>query len=221
MKYLLLLTLLVACSATHPGPLTVLTVHHDSPRISLAFHGDVDFTPAERAVIAAAMDALMYQTAGMYIVTVKYDLDFKDMTSVERWAKSPALIRAESTFPWIQILEIGNCAVGGSVERDEGDGGCGHILGLTMPEDRKVFLIQDRLTDLGLMLHVTMHELLHAAGLQHVAGPGSVMSAAVCGLEGNKVVCPHIKCLTPADAAEFCRVQHCQPADLNACPWPV
>lgn len=221
MKYLFLFLLLalVACGAT-PHPETVVTVRHDSPRISLAFHGDTDFTPAERTVIAASMDALMYQTAGMYIITVVYDLDFKDTHSVERWSKAATLIRAESTFPWIQILEIGICASGHSVEF-EGDEGCGHILGLTMPAEQKVFLIQDRLSDLDLMMHVTMHELLHAAGIGHVAGPNSVMSAAICNQEGQKVVCPHIKCLTPADAAEFCRVQHCQPTDLNACPWPV
>jgi hypothetical protein len=205
MKYLLaILTLvLVACQAcgARPDAGTKVVVTHDQPKVALQFHADVEFTLAERAVIAQAVSDLEYQTAGLYRLGVTYDLDFQ--AGVEKWESGPWLVRAESTYPWIQMVEWQR----------------GEILGLTMRDDEhhanppRCYLVIDRLADPLRLRHVAMHELLHAAGLDDLGPSGSVMSGASPSDERP------VLCLSPADQAETCRVFGCKVQELNGCEW--
>ncbi len=201
----LALVLSLLCCSRAKAPVA----SHNPARIVLAFHGDTDFNADERAVIQEAIQSLAFQTAGMLDMRVAYDLDFHADGPVpftgEAW-----IVKADSSYPWIQIVEQMN--------------GEGKMLGLTIREPLptsppQVYLVMDRLQERAKFKHATMHELLHAAGLEHVPAGGSIMSPAVCYMSGGMAVCPNTTCMTPSDAAEFCRVARCKPQELNACEW--
>ncbi len=127
-----------------------------------------------------------------------YDLDFTDVLSVVSHATDPVLIRAESRYPWVPIID----ALKG-----------GTILGVTMDHQSpapKVYLIIDRLPTALALHHVVMHELLHAAGMEHVEVKGSIMTAA------SNMDHPPL-CMSDADRAEFCHVAGCRVEQLNRC----
>ena len=202
MKYLLIVVsvlILTTCSRTFPPP-APLMVTHDAPRIALQFHGDVDFTYRERALIAQAIADLEYQTAGLYRLGITYDLDFQ--AGADRWDGAPWLVRAESSYPWIALYEW-------SMN--------GQILGLTMRDDEhrvhppRCYLVIDRLGNPNKLRHVAMHELLHAAWLDDVVAVGNVMSGRSSG-NGPLPVC-----LTSVDRREFCRALGCKVEELNGC----
>lgn len=200
MKYQLCALLAVLAVGCGAAPTRQTVVRHAEPRAVLQFHGDVDFTFTERALIAQAISDLQFQTAGMYRLGVTYDLDFK--TDLTRWADVPWLVSAQSTYPWIEIIEL-----------LKANGG--HLLGVTLRDPGKapqVYLVMDRLESPVMMRHVTMHELLHSAGLHDLPALGSVMSGATSPAD------PRV-CLTPADRVEFCRVWKCQVEELNGCDW--
>lgn len=200
MKYLSLAAFLLAGCASAPSvPRPVVT--HDAPRLTMQFHGDTDFTPQERGVVADAIAALEYQTAGLYRLGVVYDLDFH--ADITKWKGTPWLVRAESTYPWVELV---------GMYKD------GQILGITLVEPGvapQVYLVADLLVRPVMLRHVAMHELLHAVGLEDLGPAGSVMSGAACLVSP----CEPATCMTPADQAEFCRVARCAVAELNGCAW--
>jgi hypothetical protein len=212
MKYLVaLLTLtLVACHCGHTTkPRAVVT--HDAPSVVHAFHGDVEFTAIERAIIAKAVESLEYQTAGLYRPSVVYDLNYDDINSLMLLRDAALVVRMQSDYDVVRFI-------------DEESGG--EVLGMTLPHgmngqgtNPQVYLVADRLEDPARLEHVAMHEFLHAAGLDDIGPPGSVMSGATCHMSAGLQVCESIRCMTPADVAEFCRVNHCRSDELNGCAW--
>jgi len=195
------------CSPFRSHPVVV----HEAPRVTHVFHGDVEFTPAQRAIVAKAISALEYQTAGMYRLSVIYDLNYNDINSLTALRDEALIVYMQSDYQVIQYLDNEKGA---------------HILGLTLQngmtgegKNPQVYLVVDRLEDPARFQHVVMHELLHAAGLDDLGPPGSVMSGATCHYAGDLRLCENVVCMTPSDAAEFCRVNRCQVGELNGCAW--
>jgi hypothetical protein len=212
MKYLaravIFLALLLTCCVSPPHSRT--PVKHDAPRVAWTFHGDVEFTPEERALVMKAIAALEYQTAGLYSLRVEWDLDYDNVITLSVLKDQPLIVRMSSDFDVIRAI-------------DEMAGG--HVLGVTLPHGTnnlgppQVYLVVDRLDTPARFQHVAMHELLHAAGLDDVDSSGSVMSGAVCHMSAGMMSCEDVLCMSPMDAAEFCRVNHCKVDELNTCAW--
>jgi hypothetical protein len=155
-------------------------------------HADIAFTPLERTLIAQAVRDLTYQTAGYLTVELEYDLATADVVQ-------PNILARAATWDTVTLR----------VEAAKGI----TALGFTRPDSRQAFLVADRLATPEMWRHVTMHELLHAAGLDDLPkNDADIMS-------GQKT---HIValCMSRKDALEFCRVNHCDSEELNYCRSP-
>jgi len=197
--------------------LSLSCVHHVRPpapakdvaQLRLRFHGDVDFGRGEREAIEQAGRNIAHDTAGIYQVSFVWDLDFKDMVSVDRAHRDGwALIRKE-----------------GDPDKDPP---MGKLVGLTSVPARVMVLMYDRLETEKEWLHTTEHELLHAAGLGHVCTidmlgfPGcatfetddDAMTALMFPMYDKTAPV----CMNRGDRDEFCRVFNCDPKTLGGCP---
>lgn len=75
---------------------------------------------------------------------------------------------------------------------------------------RRTTLVEDRLTDDELYVHVAMHEILHMVGLDHVKTESSIMFE-VTNLTYQAT------CMDKYDARELCRLLRCDPERLHYC----
>lgn len=197
--FTVLLALMATCCARVPAPRassTAANVPHDrhQPRVTLQVSGDVDFTGPEREAILAAALALAVQTTGYMRVDVAFDLDFRDPASLLRAQEHWSLLRTEAATEFVRDVDRRMNA---------------EILGVTVRDQRLVALVVDRLPAIDKWRHVVMHELLHAAGAEHVRDARSLMNDAV--------IPPVTECLHPLDARAFCDVARCDPKTLITC----
>jgi hypothetical protein len=159
-------------------------------------HADIEFSPLERHLISRAVEDLHYQTAGLLRVELEYDLDY-GVSSVLR--EEPMLVRqplwAPLTFRVDEDIK-------------------GTALGFTKVGAAHCFLVADRLDSPEIWRHVTMHELLHAAGLHDLpTTPHDIMARS----RTRDVPL----CMSRADAVEFCRANRCDAERLNYCRPPT
>ncbi len=161
----------------------------------LRFHGDQAFTLYERALLGYAASDLREQTGGLLDIEIAFDLP-PSMSAGSDWA----LLRIESTTPWVATKDS-------EVK--------GILLGLCRSDARLVWLVADRLSAHAdapfWFLHAAMHELMHAAGIQHVAGFGIMTGVSPGNLRPAT-------CITPADSQEVCRVLGCTMLAPSRCP---
>lgn len=156
--------------------------------------GDVDFTGPERDAILEAAAALQAQTSGYLRVDLEFDLNFEDAASLRHAQEHWSLLRTESNTEFVAAVDVRMQA---------------QILGVTVPEQRLVALVVDRLPAIDKWRHVVMHELLHAAGTSHVRDPRGLMHDAV--------IPPVTECMHPQDAKAFCDVVKCDARELPTC----
>lgn len=192
--------LLALTCCARPAPRTADSEVH-APARTLEMHGDTDFTGPEREALLGSVRDLEAQTAGYLRIVLTFDLDFRDQDAVIRAWKAWSLVRVDSSNDVVKQLDA-RCD-------------CSH-LGFTAQEtpahrasERQMVLVVDRLPSMQKFLHVGMHELLHAAGLDHVTDPRALMFAQ--SLE------THTTCMHKADTVEFCRVVGCRAQDLKSC----
>ncbi len=140
--------------------------------------------PRERLLIQRAISRLEYQTNGMANVTIVYTPTVEDMN----------LLRIESWYSQVGVLD----------KRFNGS-----VYGFTYLTGR-MFLVDDRLKDDDVFIHVAMHEILHHMGCDHLDSPTSVMYLVTNAEQ-------HVTCMDRADAGEFCRVVGCDAERLNYC----
>lgn len=163
-----------------------------SPLVHLRMHADVEFTPLERRLIDQAVRDLEWQTAGYMRVQLEYDLDFGEMSVL----REDALLVRQPMFAPLTL----------HVEQEKRSA----VYGFTYTTSQKSFLVADRLDTPELWRHVTMHELLHVAGLNDLpTTPYDIMARS---RTDNVPLC-----MSRADAKEFCRAQHCDFERLNYC----
>lgn len=135
--------------------LFVLLVDCSTPRApdrTLYVHADPDFTPTERQTIHEATRILA--TEGNVAVCIAYDLDTHNRYGVTMTRVTSQSDLVKQTDQWFQGIVF---AWTRSIPRTE------------------VFVATDRLITERLALHVYLHELLHALGVDHVADPKAVM----------------------------------------------
>lgn len=176
-RWLALLSLIVitTCCTTRP---TDFPAPHSPPAAIMTFDGDVDFIPLERSYIQEALDNLDQQTNGFIRVSVHYDLNFLDDTSLAQSNGQDLLVKIDTEARPVQVFNAEHCC----------------LLGLTTvqprsPDNRTVYLVHDQLyktgTDKGsihdVWVSVVMHEVLHALGLQHVDDHKAVMAPSLYG----------------------------------------
>jgi hypothetical protein len=170
------------------------------PHKAVRLHADPSFDVRERRLLDIASTHLAVQTGGLFDVNILYDLNVADLDTEVFLKKNVVVKSVSGLLPRAASASIQACsdATGGVLGYAESVG-----------KGHKVFLFADRLAeDDAKFIHAAMHELLHAAGLQHVVDPPSVMS-------GNAVQTG--ACMTEADAREFCRVYHCDLSQLRYC----
>lgn len=175
---------------------------YDVPAQILELHGDVDFTPRERHLVATALGNLNAQTHGLLLYTIRWDLDFSDNMNLEEHRLDDKLIRVTSDTPFIAEFEEANQV---------------QLMGVTLPsrDDLRmgatIYLISDRLDDARTLVSVVMHESLHLAGVQrHTMDPASLMYYAVHN--GYPPVCLH-----EADVEALCSYYGCLPERIGWC----
>lgn len=83
-----------------------------------------------------------------------------------------------------------------------------HVLGECDSEYHSMYLVTERLTTHDRFVHVTMHELLHAAGVQHVSGdPHAIMAA---------IVVPQLPLhMNETDLDAFCKTVGCATREVR------
>lgn len=172
-------------------------------------HGDVDFGKGERQAIEQAVANLARDTNGKLQIDLVWDLDFKDMVSLDR---------AHRGSDWVLIRKDGDPTQ---------DPAIGQLVGITSAEARVVALFYDRLTTEREWVHTSMHELLHAAGASHVCTIEMVGFPGCGTYDDDDVAMTSIlfpmydtnapTCMSRADAAEFCRAAKCSVSELNYC----
>lgn len=185
--------LIVGCVSHARAPLVAQKYYHAHARVTLRMHADAEFTPLERGLIDRAAQDLEWQTAGLFIVRLEYDLDFSDDSVLRSEA---LLVRQPEWAPLTLKVDFEHKST---------------VLGFTEPVAGHCFLVADRLPTPELWRHVAMHELLHAAGLLDLVPttPTDIMA---------KARVPKVPlCMSRADAVEFCRVNHCDSERLNYC----
>ena len=195
--FTVLLALLATC-CTRMSPPAAKAPQAQAPLVRLDVAADVDFSGPERKAILEATKAVYDQTGGRVRVDLEFDLDFTDPDGVKeafehRWT----LVRLDSNTDIVRMLDF---------RMGESSGG---ILGLTLPEQRQVILVANRLQSPEKFRHVVMHEFLHAVGVPHVPDRRSLMYP--------QSVVPHTECMHPADMAALCDVLHCDPKQIPAC----
>lgn len=212
-KLYLSLPLLACCSSAPSAPPQTPTKTVIPTEVT--FHGDVDFTEAERKDILAAASAWQWQTGGAASVTVVFDLDFTSALRLKELKDDNLLGRFESTMDAI-VQEDCNGAVAMGLP-------CGgpqapRTLGFVSPpggihnpwqKPLRMALVVDRLGEPGALLQVTMHEFGHALGVPHGNTVGGVMYPAY--IPFRKV------CLKRSDVNAFCLVNDCDAGRLVPC----
>jgi hypothetical protein len=209
----LLSVLLLACGLATREPAIKTqapTSHVRAPLpAAILIDADVTFTRSECALILEAAARLYRQTNCNLIVAVRFGLDWRTDENVPRPGES-SLVRVSHDMPVVRDWESEHPANG-------------YLMGLTLPEgtNSTILLVADRIESEGArfggvnaaFVSTTMHELLHAFGLSHVAGHDAVMG------EGYENWTVAATCLHKADVEEICRVYDCNAiVPLHYCP---
>lgn len=196
-SFMALIALSLACVTNAPPKVPQPTMGPCT--VSLNFHGDIEFTPAERLDIESSMKAWKTATDGAACLSVSWDLNFDSMENVASHEDDNVILKVHSMVSIIQTLD------------EQADGA---VLGFVFPpggvkthKPVRLFLVYDRL--MNRMGEVSMHELGHSMGMQHTRDPWSVMFFA------STPESP--KCLTRPDMAEFCRVNDCTGHSVKVC----
>lgn len=161
MRFIILIfTLFCVCCAPPAPPKPI-------PHFSLELHGDVDFTLYERHLIRRACDSLHAQI-GMDI-SVQYDLNFADQSSLAQHQAEPVLVRLDENVPLVQMYDISH---GGKI--------------YAFTDNTHVFVVWERMDTADLYVSVLMHEFLHTQGVRHV----KVREALMYGSSENGTLVP-------------------------------
>lgn len=156
MRFWILCVFLWGCSVPNRPASTV-------PLMALDMHGDVDFTLYERHLIRKACDELNRQI-GMK-VSVTYDLDFQDMSSLIRNRTNAVLVRINRDNSAVEQLDT----TFGSP-----------VYAVTLP-GRQVVVVWERMDSVEMYVSVIMHEFLHTQGVQHVRDSSALMYGGTKG----------------------------------------
>lgn len=159
----LLLGCVPGCVASKP-PVAPLVQHPAVPQpVALTVYVDDAFPPGERNLLEAAAVSLNIQTHGLVRVTL-----VSGMTPELFWVPpgSWRLLRILDADGLTQRFDLRNAR-----------GVPDPIVGICIRAAHDLYIVPDRTRTSAQMLSVTMHEMLHAVGLEHtVAAPRSVMS---------------------------------------------
>ena len=82
-------------------------------------------------------------------------------------------------------------------------------LGLFLPVDGSVLLVVDRISPEADFYEVTLHEIGHKIGLDHVSSGAAIMK--------DRHTTGSAQCPTRADAEEFCRQHYCTLREVSWC----
>lgn len=161
-----MLGLLVAVACNNAGefvaPTTVATCT-DLVGDRIAFHGDRDFTVAERNAVVAATDTLFLETQGRIDYLVQWDLD-SGYTGV-----AAQIRRAQSFYPEVLDYEEG--------EAEKLDVPSITVGGWSATGPVVTLVVDDVGDDPAQVGGVALHELVHVAGM---AWPGCRGTSTVC-----------------------------------------
>lgn len=196
--FIVLLAASIACVAPLDPPL--VPVKSAAPcAVTIGFHGDIGFTPAERMDIESSMTAWRTATDGAACLSVTWDLNPDSIDNLHTHQDHNVILRLPSETSIVETLdELADGVVLGFVFPPGG---------IKTHKPVRLFLVYDRLANrVG---EVSMHELGHAMGMQHTRDPWSVMYFA--STEESP------KCLTRPDMAEFCRVNDCTGHSVKVC----
>lgn len=175
---------------------------YDAPGNVLSLHGDVDFTPKQRAWIGEAVSNLNTQSRGLFDVSIVFDVDARSEAGAKEHQLDDVLIQEDSETPSVVMLEaqMGTELLGVTLNtRDDARAG------------NRTFLITGRLRMEADFVSVTMHELLHQLGAKHVVDPDALMAP------GTLPGVPLPTCLHKDDVEEICRVYGCLPERIGWC----
>lgn len=171
----------------------------------LDLHADTSFGGVERVQIQRAVTLLDEQTHGLFRVSVAFDFNLAERFMLRELAGQKLLLRIESGADRVARIDLEKKA---------------EVLGWDDRITHHIYLVADRIETEDVFASVTMHELLHEAGLEHTDDPkipGSYQPDPFAVMsQGISMTAPQL-CMHMADVREFCRVAHCSPADLPVC----
>ncbi len=128
----------------------------------MRFHVDRRIVGERRAWLEEARVTLEEDTRG--ILRVFYDYDFDSLEPIQaddgRWR---ILHLSEDTTP-VQSFDAEHKSM---------------VLGECDYGDRRIYLVRERLVTRTRFIHVAMHEILHAVGVQHVTGDAHAIMAPI------------------------------------------
>ncbi len=134
--------------------------------VTLTVHVDDAFPLEERNLLEAAAVALNVQTHGLVTIRTISGLD-----TTSFWVPP-------GDWRLMRILESSDLTH--RFDMRNAKGAPEPIVGICVRADRNLYVVPDRIRTEEQFVSVTMHELLHAVGLEHtVAAPRSVMSAVL------------------------------------------
>lgn len=170
---------------------------------------DTAFTPPERAELQIAVDLWKFQTSGLAVITLVYDVDFESTQDIKAHVEAGhnIMLRLES---WMDI-----------VTDEDADQGA-KLLGLVSPaggihnpwqKPLTVGFVVDRLGDNSIsgttLTQVALHEFGHVLGVSHQNTMNAIMFPSA--IRARDV------CLKPADLSAFCLANVCGTFKMHPC----
>lgn len=148
------------------APVVVVAAPQTAPvPAALTLHVDDAFSPGERNLIEAAVVSLNVQSHGLLSVRTVSGLD-----------------TASFRIPpgdW-RLMRIGDTDdLTHRFDHRNSRGVPDPIVGICVRYDHSLYLVPDRIRTSAQLLSVTMHEILHAVGMEHGGGRRAVMHPVV------------------------------------------
>lgn len=160
-------TALALLECTHPpvSPHTGESVATQPPGIrpaELRVYVDDAFPLRERNLLEAAAVSLNIQTHGLVTVELRTGLD------PGRFWVPPG--------SWRLLRILGDSSLALRFDMRNATSVPEPVVGICVRAAYDIYIVPDRILSDGQFVSVAMHELLHAVGLEHAAGPGAVMA---------------------------------------------